>query len=191
MSAAFDLVVRRRHRGQPCRHQRSPTSASAPGALRRHRRPRQRAQRGAHRRPRGQHVLPGLIDSQVHFRRAGQRALRRTSPKRHRRRRAGRDHALLFEMPNTKPPDHQRRGPGRQASRARARAWVDHAFYMGGARDEKAPSASASLERLRPAAAGSRSSWAARPARSWSTMTPGSIASCARSTRRMAGALRG
>ncbi len=80
---------------------------------------------------RGLHVLPGVIDSQVHFREPGLEHKEDLA--------SGTAGAALggvvalFEMPNTKPSMTTREGLEDKLARARGRAWVDHAFYMGGA----------------------------------------------------------
>lgn len=78
----------------------------------------------------GLHVLPGVIDSQVHFREPGLTHKETLE--------AGTRGAVLggvtavFEMPNTHPltlwePDLQAK-----LDAAQSRAWCDHAFYIGG-----------------------------------------------------------
>ena len=80
---------------------------------------------------RGLHVLPGAIDSQVHFREPGLE---------HKEDLASGTAAAalggitaLFEMPNTKPSTTTPAALGDKLARAKGRAWVDHAFYLGGA----------------------------------------------------------
>jgi len=74
-------------------------------------------------------VLPGVIDSQVHFREPGlehQEDLERGT--------AGAalgGVTAVFEMPNTKPNTDTAEALADKLARARGRAWVDHAFYVG------------------------------------------------------------
>ena len=82
---------------------------------------------------RGLHVLPGVIDSQVHFREPGLTHKEDLE--------TGSRGAVLggvtavFEMPNTEPPTTSAAGAGRQG-RARAhRMHCDFAFYVGGTRE--------------------------------------------------------
>jgi dihydroorotase len=77
----------------------------------------------------GLHVLPGLIDTQVHFREPGLEAKEDLA--------TGTAGAALggvtavFEMPNTKPPTTTPDLLADKLARAKGRAWVDHAFYLG------------------------------------------------------------
>ncbi|MBA2481696.1 MAG: dihydroorotase [Planctomycetes bacterium] len=93
---------------------------------------------------RGLHVLPGVIDSQVHFREPGLEHKEDLA--------SGTAGAALggvvalFEMPNTKPSMTTAEGLADKLARARGRAWVDHAFYMGGTAENAAELAT--LERL-------------------------------------------
>ncbi len=82
---------------------------------------------------RGLHVLPGAIDSQVHLREPGLE---------HKEDLASGTAAAalggitaLFEMPNTKPSTTTAVELADKLARAKGRAWVDHAFYIGGAND--------------------------------------------------------
>ncbi|WP_404710659.1 dihydroorotase [Sphingomonas sp. MMS24-J13] len=94
-------------------------------------------------------VLPGVIDSQVHFREPGLEAKEDLE--------SGSRAAVLggvvavFEMPNTKPNTDTAEALANKLARAKNRMWCDHAFYVG------ATSANADklvdLERL-PGAAG-------------------------------------
>ena len=83
----------------------------------------------------GLHVLPGVIDSQVHFREPGLEHKEDLA--------TGTAGALLggvttvFEMPNTKPSTLTAEDLADKLRRARGRAWCDHAFFMGAA-DENA-----------------------------------------------------
>ncbi|MCE9523475.1 MAG: dihydroorotase [Alphaproteobacteria bacterium] len=98
---------------------------------------------------RGLHVLPGVIDSQVHFREPG--------PTHKEDLETGSRAAVLggvtsvFEMPNTSPPTTTAEALDDKFSRARGRMWCDHAFYVG-ATPENAEALPA-LERL-PGVAG-------------------------------------
>ncbi|MHA1564466.1 MAG: dihydroorotase [Alphaproteobacteria bacterium] len=92
----------------------------------------------------GLHVLPGVIDTQVHFREPGL------------------DHkedlgtgtagavaggvAAIFEMPNTSPGTVDGPALADKLSRAAAKAWCDHAFFIGATADNAA--ALGQLERL-------------------------------------------
>lgn len=79
---------------------------------------------------RGLHVLPGVIDSQVHFREPGMGHKEDIE--------SGTRGAVLggvtavFEMPNTHPLTLSAADIADKLARARARAWCDHAFYVGG-----------------------------------------------------------
>lgn len=93
---------------------------------------------------RGLHVLPGVIDTQVHFREPGLEHKEDLS--------TGTAAAALggvtavFEMPNTKPPTTGEAEFAEKCRRARGRAWVDIAFYIGAAHDNAGDLAR--LERL-------------------------------------------
>ncbi|RDD61476.1 dihydroorotase [Ferruginivarius sediminum] len=81
----------------------------------------------------GLHVLPGVIDSQVHFREPGLDHKEDLE--------SGTRAAILggvtsiFEMPNTKPPTVTPEALRDKLDRARGRAWCDHAFFVGGSPD--------------------------------------------------------
>ncbi len=98
---------------------------------------------------RGLHVLPGAIDSQVHFREPGQPQKEDLE--------TGSLAAILggvtsvFEMPNTAPPTTSADALNDKLARARGRMRCDHAFYVG-ATPENAE-ALGDIERL-PGAAG-------------------------------------
>ncbi len=83
----------------------------------------------------GLHLLPGVIDTQVHFREPG------AEPKEDLE--TGSRAAVLggvtavFEMPNTKPTTTTAAALADKVSRATNRMWCDFAFYMG-ASDENA-----------------------------------------------------
>jgi dihydroorotase len=81
----------------------------------------------------GLHVLPGAIDSQVHFREPG--------PTHKEDLETGSRAAVLggvtsvFEMPNTAPPTTTAEALNDKLTRARGRMWCDHAFYVGATPD--------------------------------------------------------
>lgn len=76
-------------------------------------------------------VLPGLIDTQVHFREPGLEHKEDLE--------TGTKGAALggvtaiFEMPNTKPNTTNDEAIADKVARAKGRAWVDHAFFLGAA----------------------------------------------------------
>lgn len=82
---------------------------------------------------RGLHVLPGVIDSQVHFREPGLTHKEDIG--------AGSAGAALggvtcfFEMPNTDPSTTTAEALAWKVARAKATSWVDFAFYVGATRD--------------------------------------------------------
>jgi dihydroorotase len=92
----------------------------------------------------GLHVLPGVIDSQVHFREPGLEHKEDLA--------TGTAAAALggvtsiFEMPNTKPPTIDAAALNDKLARADGRAWTDYAFFVGAGADnvEQLPE----LERL-------------------------------------------
>jgi dihydroorotase len=79
---------------------------------------------------RGLHVLPGVIDSQVHFREPGMEHKETIA--------AGTRGAVLggvtalFEMPNTAPLTLSADDLAHKLTIAARDAWCDHAFYVGG-----------------------------------------------------------
>ncbi|MEE8188136.1 MAG: dihydroorotase [Kiloniellales bacterium] len=85
---------------------------------------------------RGLHVLPGVIDTQVHFREPGNEQKEDLA--------SGTAAAALggvtavFEMPNTSPSTTTREALEDKLARARGRAWVDHAFFVGAAAENVA-----------------------------------------------------
>jgi len=97
----------------------------------------------------GLHLLPGVIDTQVHFREPGLEHKEDLA--------SGTAAAALggvtavFEMPNTKPNTVTAADLQDKLARAAGRAWVDHAFFIGAA--EENIDQLASLERL-PGCAG-------------------------------------
>jgi dihydroorotase len=97
----------------------------------------------------GLDVLPGVIDSQVHFREPGLEAKEDLE--------SGSRAAVLggvtavFEMPNTKPNTDSADAVADKLARAQGRMWCDHAFYVGATSANAADLAE--LERL-PGTAG-------------------------------------
>jgi dihydroorotase len=79
----------------------------------------------------GLHVLPGVIDTQVHFREPGMEHKEDLA--------TGTAAAALggvtaiFEMPNTKPPTTTPEAIQDKLARAKGRTWTDHAFFIGAA----------------------------------------------------------
>jgi len=79
----------------------------------------------------GLHVLPGVIDTQVHFREPGLEHKEDLE--------SGTRGAVLggvtgvFEMPNTTPSTLTEADFAEKMRRAKGRAWSNYAFYMGGA----------------------------------------------------------
>jgi dihydroorotase len=79
---------------------------------------------------RGLTVLPGVIDTQVHFREPGlewKEDLESGS-----RAAALGGVTAVFEMPNTEPTTTDPEALADKLNRARDRMWTDHAFYVGG-----------------------------------------------------------
>jgi dihydroorotase len=97
----------------------------------------------------GLHVLPGVIDTQVHFREPGLEHKEDFA--------TGTAGAALggvtavFDMPNTKPPTTTAAALADKCRRAKGRAWVDMAFFVGATPENIAELAA--LERL-PGCAG-------------------------------------
>jgi len=91
----------------------------------------------------GLHVLPGAIDTQVHFREPGHEHKEDLA--------SGTAAAALggivavFEMPNTAPSTLSAADLDDKLARARGRAWVDHAFFMGAAAENAAELATLEL----------------------------------------------
>jgi dihydroorotase-like cyclic amidohydrolase len=80
---------------------------------------------------RGLHVLPGVIDSQVHFREPG--LIHKEDLESGTRGAALGGVTAIFEMPNTSPATTTREALAEKLRLARGRCWVDHAFFMGAA----------------------------------------------------------
>ena len=81
----------------------------------------------------GLHVLPGVIDSQVHFREPGlehKEDLETGS-----RAAVAGGVTAVFEMPNTKPLTTSAETLADKVRRARNRMFCDFAFYVGGTRE--------------------------------------------------------
>jgi dihydroorotase len=80
---------------------------------------------------RGLHILPGVIDSQVHFREPGHPEKEDLE--------SGTCAAVaggvtaVFEMPNTDPPTTTQAALEDKLSRADGRSWCDYAFFVGAA----------------------------------------------------------
>jgi dihydroorotase len=92
----------------------------------------------------GLHVLPGVIDTQVHFREPGNE--HKEDLETGTRAAALGGVTAVFEMPNTAPPTTTAEALADKLARAKGRAHVDHAFYIG-ATHENADQLGA-LERL-------------------------------------------
>ncbi|MCM2280272.1 MAG: dihydroorotase [Bdellovibrionaceae bacterium] len=81
----------------------------------------------------GLHVLPGLIDTQVHFREPGLEHKEDLE--------TGTRGAILggitgvFEMPNTKPPTTTAEALADKLQRASTKSWSEYAFYVGATPD--------------------------------------------------------
>ena len=77
----------------------------------------------------GLDILPGVIDTQVHFREPGLEHKEDLA--------TGSEAAVMggvvgvFEMPNTKPKTESAAAIEDKLTRARGRMWCDHAFYVG------------------------------------------------------------
>ncbi|MEZ0393298.1 MAG: dihydroorotase [Pseudobdellovibrionaceae bacterium] len=84
----------------------------------------------------GLHLLPGIIDSQVHFREPGMIQKEDLG--------TGTAAAALggvtsiFEMPNTNPPTTNQELHADKLRRAAEKAWVNHAFYIGASHENVA-----------------------------------------------------
>lgn len=85
---------------------------------------------------RGLTVLPGVIDTQVHFREPGLE--HKEDLESGTRAAAMGGVTAIFEMPNTKPSTTTADAIRDKLERARGRAWVDHAFFIGAAADNVA-----------------------------------------------------
>ncbi|CAA7618690.1 dihydroorotase [Magnetospirillum sp. SS-4] len=85
---------------------------------------------------RGLTVLPGVIDTQVHFREPGLEHKEDLASGTAGAAQGG--VVAVFEMPNTKPSTTTAEAIADKLARARGRAWVDHAFFLGAAADNVA-----------------------------------------------------
>ena len=79
------------------------------------------------------HILPGVIDSQVHFREPG--ATHKEDLETGSRGAVAGGVTAVFEMPNTKPTTTSAEALADKVSRARHRMFCDFAFYVGGTRE--------------------------------------------------------
>src|ERR1035438_4580183 len=77
----------------------------------------------------GLHALPGVIDTQVHFREPG--ATHKEDIESGTRAAACGGVTTVFEMPNTDPPTTNADALADKLSRAGGRAWCDYAFFVG------------------------------------------------------------
>ncbi len=84
----------------------------------------------------GLHVLPGVIDTQVHFREPGN--THKEDLESGTRAAALGGVTAVFEMPNTAPPTTNVDALADKIARAKGRAHVDHAFYAGASPDNYA-----------------------------------------------------
>ena len=84
----------------------------------------------------GLHVLPGAIDTQVHFREPGHEHKEDLATGTAAAALGG--IAAVFEMPNTSPSTLSAEALDDKLARAKGRAWVDHAFFMGAAAENAA-----------------------------------------------------
>src|SRR6516162_2406170 len=98
---------------------------------------------------RGLHILPGVIDSQVHFREPG--LVHKEDLETGSRAAVLGGVTAVFEMPNTDPTTTSAEALADKLARAKGRMHCDFAFWVGGAHDNIAELAE--LERL-PGAAG-------------------------------------
>jgi dihydroorotase len=78
-------------------------------------------------------VLPGIIDTQVHFREPGLEYKEDLATGTAAAAQGG--VVAVFEMPNTKPSTTSDADIADKLARAKGRAWVDHAFFLGAAAD--------------------------------------------------------
>src|SRR5260370_27965826 len=85
---------------------------------------------------RGLHILPGVIDSQVHFREPG--ATHKEDLESGSRAAVLGGVTAVFEMPNTDPPTVSSAALEDKLARARGRMHCDFAFWVGGTHDNVA-----------------------------------------------------
>ena len=130
----------------------------------------------------GLHVLPGVIDPQVHFREPG------ADPQGGSGDRDGGGGARRRDL-RARDAEHQSadhdRGRARRQDRPRSRAGPGATSGSSSAR-RPTTSATSTSSRACPGAPGSRSSWAARPATCWSPTTSSSPATLSGGFRRVA-----
>jgi dihydroorotase len=81
----------------------------------------------------GLHILPGVIDSQVHFREPG--LVHKEDLETGSRAAVAGGVTAVFEMPNTKPLTTTAEALAHKVSLARHRMFCDFAFFVGGTRD--------------------------------------------------------
>ncbi|MHC4224752.1 MAG: dihydroorotase [Planctomycetota bacterium] len=81
----------------------------------------------------GMLVLPGVIDTQVHFREPG--ATHKEDLESGSLAAVAGGVTAFFEMPNTKPSTTSPERLADKLQRARGRAWADHAFFLGATRE--------------------------------------------------------
>ena len=77
----------------------------------------------------GLDILPGVIDTQVHFREPG--LVHKEDLESGARAAVLGGVTAVFEMPNTKPNTDSAEAIGEKLGRAKGRMWCDHAFYVG------------------------------------------------------------
>ena len=100
----------------------------------------------------GLHVLPGVIDTQVHFREPGLEHKEDISTGTAAAAMGG--VTAVFDMPNTEPPTVGAADLADKCGRAEGRAWVDMAFFVGATPENVR--GLADLERLAPGADSAR-----------------------------------
>ncbi len=111
---------------------------------------------------RGLHILPGVIDSHVHFREPG--LVHKEDLETGSRGAVLGGVTAVFEMPNTDPTTTNAQALAAKVAIAHHRMHCDFAFYVGRHAREHPRARRAGAAALAPAA--SRCSWARRPARS-------------------------
>ena len=122
----------------------------------------------------GLHVLPGVIDTQVHFREPG--LTHKEDLESGSRSAVMGGVTAVFEMPNTDPTTTSAAAMADKVARGHHRMHCDFAFFIGSTRENTKDLPD--LERLRQLRQASRYSWVPRPARCWSkTMTACAISS--------------
>lgn len=78
-------------------------------------------------------IMPGVIDSQVHFREPGME--HKEDLESGTRAAIAGGVTTIFEMPNTQPPTTSAPALADKVARATGRAWCDFAFFIGGTRE--------------------------------------------------------